>query len=97
MVSDEPRYAVDFNGISTLAHDILPKDGVDKFPHLDVELRDLLVEAMATDELARPSLREMYGRTRHGMLKPPSAYPGRVVEESDFPIQMVMQQLVYDA
>ncbi|KAI3323471.1 hypothetical protein HD806DRAFT_544217 [Xylariaceae sp. AK1471] len=97
MVTTLPWNAVDFNGITTLAHDILPENGVDKFPNLDIELRDLIVEAMATDIPARPSLREMFRRTRQGMLKPPSAYPGRVVEESDYPIQMVMQQLLYNA
>ncbi|KAI8623720.1 hypothetical protein F5Y19DRAFT_468348 [Xylariaceae sp. FL1651] len=85
------------NGIRTCATDILSHAGVVRFPYLDPELRDLLIEATAVDPNFRPSLREMDRRVRNGMSKPPDLYPGRALEESNYAIETLLQQLTYDA
>lgn len=38
-----------YNGIQTVASDILPCDGYDEYPNLDPELRDLIVDALSTN------------------------------------------------
>ncbi|KAI1110469.1 hypothetical protein F5Y14DRAFT_465639 [Nemania sp. NC0429] len=86
-----------YNGVSTYAVDVLPRNGVNPFPTLDPELRLLLVEAMALGFAERPSLRQMLRRTRDGAAKPAAAYHQRALDESDMVIKMHMQQLLYDA
>ncbi|KAI2626348.1 kinase-like domain-containing protein [Xylaria nigripes] len=86
-----------FNGVKTLAVDILPSGVVNSYPDLDPELRDLLVEALAKDPAERPSLDAMFERTRAGMRKPASSYVGREQEESDESITELLQTLIYDA
>lgn len=88
--------ATTFNGVETHASNILPFQGVVRYPHLDAELRDLFVEALGLYTNERPSLREMLRRTQAGMNKPASAYPGRELEESDYAVSMVLQQILYN-
>lgn len=64
------------NGIETYATDILPRPGEeDRFPLLDPELRQLLVEALAVDYRLRPSIQDIFTRVQAGKGKPATAYP----------------------
>ncbi|KAI3328581.1 kinase-like domain-containing protein, partial [Ustulina deusta] len=86
---------MEFNGFLTQAFEILPMNGVDMYPHLDPELRNLLVVALGPDE-SRPTLQEMLRRTHIGVRKPASAYnsPER---EADNIVNTLLQEMVYDA
>ncbi|KAI8944463.1 kinase-like domain-containing protein [Xylaria longipes] len=87
----EPRNATYFEGIRTVATDILPGiDGVPRFPNLDPELRDLLVQALRTDRDRRPSLAEMLAATRNGGDQGP-------VGNTPDPDADTIQRLIYDA
>lgn len=91
------QYWEEYNGIATHAVDILPQNGIDPFPNLDPDLRNLLVQALRSDVENRPSLRQMLHRTREGAAKPASTYRRRALDESDYSIQLTFQQLLYDA
>ncbi|KAI0476847.1 kinase-like domain-containing protein [Xylaria cf. heliscus] len=86
-----------FNGIRTMASAIVPVPGTDPFPHLDHELRDLLIRGCAVSRGNRPSLQEMLRRTEQGMKKPASSYPGQEIAESDDSIEELIQTLVFNA
>ncbi|KAI8949591.1 kinase-like domain-containing protein [Xylaria longipes] len=86
-----------FNGIMTMANTIVPDPGFNPYPHLDHELRDLLIQAMAVEPNDRPSLEEMLRRTEQGMQKPSSLYPGRELAESNNLIEKIIQALVFNA
>ncbi|KAI0455310.1 kinase-like domain-containing protein [Xylaria acuta] len=86
-----------FNGIRTMADVIVPQPDSDPFPHLDHELRDLIIQAMAVASVDRPSLGEMLRRTEQGMQKPPSLYPGQELAESDHLVEEIIQVLVFNA
>ncbi|TGJ80504.1 hypothetical protein E0Z10_g8261 [Xylaria hypoxylon] len=83
-----PRFATAFNGVETAATDILPVNGMPKFPHLDIRLRDLLVQALRTDRDRRPTLVDMltYTRNEANRNSPNAPYLDRPI----------IQRLIYD-
>lgn len=87
----------EFSGIRTMAKEIVPQPGSDPFPHLDHELRDLIIHATAVKPEDRPSLEEMLRRTEQGMRKLPYLYLGQELEESDNSIEEIIQAVVFNA
>ncbi|KAI0478357.1 kinase-like domain-containing protein [Xylaria cf. heliscus] len=86
----EQRNATYFEGVRTVATDILPGvDGVPRFPNLDPKLRDLLVQALRTDRGRRPTLAEMLAMTRNGGGQGP-------VDDTRDPDADTIQRLIYD-
>ncbi|KAI0529824.1 kinase-like domain-containing protein [Xylaria digitata] len=84
-----PRFATTFNGVETAATDILPVNGVPKFPNLDITLRDLLVQALRSDRDQRPTLADMLANTQNGVNRnSPDIFHLDIV---------ILQQLIYDA
>ncbi|GAW16598.1 hypothetical protein ANO14919_060310 [Xylariales sp. No.14919] len=81
-----PRFATMFNGVQTAATDILPVNGVPRFPGLDIGLRDLLVQALRTDRDQRPTLEDMLTRLRNEVT--------RTLPVLD---RAIVQHLIYDA
>ncbi|KAI0453481.1 hypothetical protein F5B21DRAFT_505339 [Xylaria acuta] len=87
---------VNYNGIRTRAGVILPDNGVDPFPRLDPDLRNLLVRTLHDIEGQRPDLPQLLEETRVGMMKGASAYPGNPHETDDY-IKELLQGLLHDA
>ncbi|KAI1756269.1 kinase-like domain-containing protein [Xylaria castorea] len=84
------------NGIVTKAGLILPNNGVDPFPRLDPDLRDLLVRTLNNVDAQRPELPQVFEEVRVGMMKDASAYPGNIYETDDY-IRGLLQRLLNDA
>ncbi|RYC62208.1 hypothetical protein CHU98_g4010 [Xylaria longipes] len=86
----------DYNGIRTRAGTILPENGVDPFPRLDPDLRNLLVRMLNRFEGQRPDLAQVLEETRLGMMKDASAYPGNRHETDEY-IQFFLQEFLHNA
>lgn len=87
-----------YKGIYSFGINIVPyPNGFDPCPHLDEELRDLLVAALNTNPARRPTIREIWFRVENGMKKTPEEYPFRQYEESDSQIDARLQSLIHDA
>ncbi|KAI0449111.1 hypothetical protein F5B21DRAFT_63700 [Xylaria acuta] len=92
-----------YNGIETTATQILPQEGNDRFPLLDPALRQLVVEGLAVREDLRPSIQDMFDRTKAGMEKDARSYypePRNILNpgpEDDVVIRRMFEQLLYDA
>ncbi|KAI1311360.1 hypothetical protein F5Y03DRAFT_410516 [Xylaria venustula] len=94
------KTAKECDGVRTCAWELYPqhqRNGQNRAPTLDPELRALLRDGMYEDFQARPSLREMFIRTSLGAGKPASAYGARQDEESDEAVRRTIQGLMYDA
>ncbi|KAI1819272.1 kinase-like domain-containing protein [Xylaria intraflava] len=87
-----PRFATTFGDVRTGATDILPVNGVPRFPNLDNNLRDLLVQALRIDRENRPTLDEMLDlvRTRGNQMT-----PDIIDLDHDFD-EPIIQRLIYD-
>lgn len=94
-----PEFVQLWKGYYTYAYMILPhpETGHEGLTHLDPELRDLIANGMACEPHLRPPLREMLRRAQAGAAKPASSYPRGNLEEADWVIDGVLQQILYDA
>ncbi|KAI2465536.1 hypothetical protein F4781DRAFT_408926 [Annulohypoxylon bovei var. microspora] len=89
-----------YRGIGTMATQILGTGGgLQTFPTLDDDLRDLLARCLAVRREHRPGLREMLTEVGNAVnTKTAASYPFNIAPlESDGAIAGFMQRLVYDA
>ncbi|KAI0444679.1 kinase-like domain-containing protein [Xylaria telfairii] len=88
-----------YNGIITMATDILPSSNGDaRFPTLDNDLRDLLARCLATDEADRPRLAEVLAICKNAVeTKTPGSYGDNAPQETDYWIGRLLQEVIYDA
>ncbi|KAI0970459.1 kinase-like domain-containing protein [Xylaria arbuscula] len=91
------KTARECEGSRTHAWELYPRNGRNRAPNLDPQLRALLRDGMYEEFQERPSLREMFARTSIGAGKPATAYGAREPDETDQAIRQVVQQLLYDA
>lgn len=84
------------NGIYTMATDILPSNnGQARYPTLDINLRDLVAQCLATDEGDRPSLIEVLAICKNAVeTKTPGVYGFNAPAESDYWIGRLLQEIL---
>ncbi|RYP62884.1 hypothetical protein DL771_009533 [Monosporascus sp. 5C6A] len=92
------RCKSNYEGIQTMATEILPTEDGHKYPMLDEELRDLLARCLAIEPDNRPRLQEMLQTIETAVkTKTAGAFEPNHTRETDVAIRNTLQRLVYDA
>ncbi|RYP93271.1 hypothetical protein DL770_000646 [Monosporascus sp. CRB-9-2] len=87
-----------YEGIQTMATEILPTEDGHKYPMLDEELRDFLARCLAIQPDSRPRLQEMLQTIEAAVkTKTAGAFAPYHTLETDEAIKNTLQLLVYDA
>ncbi|KAI1073833.1 hypothetical protein F5B20DRAFT_574518 [Whalleya microplaca] len=91
------RAESEYNGIRTLATEILPGGNGARYPRLDPDLRDLLARCVSTQRKHRPGLQEMLEITRNAVeTKDASSFKPNQAYESDEAISIILRTLIFD-
>lgn len=86
------------NGIETWAGAIVPEYVENPYPHLDDDLRELVIRCLARNAIDRPNLTELLHICKNAVQnKTAASYGPDAMRETDEEIGHVLQQLIYGA